>query len=1075
MNKLRYWLTISGLVIISLALSLTVVMAQQNTRTPNVEPTPTLQEAKHTLQALLDSVYLPLISDGEENGSLEGKHQDREIICQIPIGDQGIHYEENLNVPPWGPSAFVIGSDQTFWIADAAANRVLQFDKTCNLELIISLDGLATAPTDLAVTTEALWVLDASSQQATILQFSRNGDWIAQYPLPESLSIAEGLSGITLSPQGELLVEQENGAQLHRMVKSSDSTISAAASSYVLEEQSIQVSISGLTSDNPATGYINTGSIEIKISVPNNLGGLRVLGFAQDHSLYAVLEEVALRNTIIVDQRLQHYAPDGTLLGEARSPVQTQYTYVPHALAMDTNGNVYFLVTHPTGVEIRRLDFVTDLEPLIPTLEPTNQIDKLSSMATPEPFVTPAPTPEITFQPSSLDSDDSTLACTITRETIMANAAAFVNNSISLSDTNVNGVCGGRGKPRYLGVAGVYSSVPYDWGGKVSLEIFNTKMREGKQAGDINTAGVEACSVGVDCSGFIARVWNVPAFDATCCENVGTGKLPEYSTQLSSINELQRGDILNNVGSHVALFDRFSDNGNNGFYSYEATTDWNVDRVYKGFRSWTWVANGGYKPYRLKTQYLCTSDADDGRSISLNQTLNGAISQSDDLDPYIFTGTQAQTIEILMARTGNELDSYLNLYNTNGNLLTADDDGAGNRNSLIRVTLPAAGKYRIEAKSYNGGSTGNYQLTVRVGGQLPSAPTNLRTTAVDSSRIQLNWNDNSNNESGFKIYDGGTLIATVGANVVSYTATGLAANSYHCYQIHAYNSLGNSSWTDWSCATTPSSGQPPAAPSNLRAAALDSTRIQLNWNDNSSNEAGFKIYDGGTLVATVGTNTATYIATGLAATSYHCYQVHAYNSYGNSARTAWACATTANASSSNLARGRPAYATSQESSSYPPSQGNDGNSGTRWSSQVSSTLGEQWWWLDLGTQTYDRVIIRWEAAYAASYFVGWSTNGTNYTGYSYTASAAGTYTHSLGTRTARYVGIQMKTRAPRMNNYSFWEAEVYRTSTSAVATGIDGSEQVIENLPVGELETIQFDLTEPEELMNKIYLPLINQ
>jgi murein DD-endopeptidase MepM/ murein hydrolase activator NlpD len=178
------------------------------------------------------------------------------------------------------------------------------------------------------------------------------------------------------------------------------------------------------------------------------------------------------------------------------------------------------------------------------------------------------------------------------------------------------------------------------------------------------------------------------------------------------------------------------------------------------------------------------------------------------------------------------------------------------------------------------------------GGQPPAAPSNLRATPTDSTHIRVDWNDNSNNESGFKIYDGGTLVATVGANTTSYTVGGLAPGSYHCHHIYAFNNYGNSPWTDWACATTPTGGQPPAAPSNLRATPTDSTHIRVDWNDNSNNESGFKIYDGGTLVATVGANTTSYTVSGLAPGSYHCYHLYAYNTYGNSGWTDWACATT---------------------------------------------------------------------------------------------------------------------------------------------------------------------------------------
>jgi hypothetical protein len=91
---------------------------------------------------------------------------------------------------------------------------------------------------------------------------------------------------------------------------------------------------------------------------------------------------------------------------------------------------------------------------------------------------------------------------------------------------------------------------------------------------------------------------------------------------------------------------------------------------------------------------------------------------------------------------------------------------------------------------------------------------------------------------------------------------------------------------------TATPGQPPALPSNLQATALSPSEIRINWRDNSTNETGFAIYDGNIFVANVGANIATYTVGGLAANSYHCLTVYAFNNYGSSAFPGWACATT---------------------------------------------------------------------------------------------------------------------------------------------------------------------------------------
>ncbi len=92
----------------------------------------------------------------------------------------------------------------------------------------------------------------------------------------------------------------------------------------------------------------------------------------------------------------------------------------------------------------------------------------------------------------------------------------------------------------------------------------------------------------------------------------------------------------------------------------------------------------------------------------------------------------------------------------------------------------------------------------------PAAPSNLTATAVSSSRIDLSWQDTSNNESGFKVErctnspcsDAFVQIASVGAGVTSYSNTGLQASTTHTYRVRAFNAGGDSDYSSQAFATT---------------------------------------------------------------------------------------------------------------------------------------------------------------------------------------------------------------------------------------------------------------------------------
>src|SRR5207302_181452 len=78
----------------------------------------------------------------------------------------------------------------------------------------------------------------------------------------------------------------------------------------------------------------------------------------------------------------------------------------------------------------------------------------------------------------------------------------------------------------------------------------------------------------------------------------------------------------------------------------------------------------------------------------------------------------------------------------------------------------------------------------------PVAPSNLTATDVNANRIKLYWTDNSSDETGFKIEravgNGAFVqIATVRANVTSYTDKRLTGGTTYTYRVRATNASGD--------------------------------------------------------------------------------------------------------------------------------------------------------------------------------------------------------------------------------------------------------------------------------------------
>lgn len=183
----------------------------------------------------------------------------------------------------------------------------------------------------------------------------------------------------------------------------------------------------------------------------------------------------------------------------------------------------------------------------------------------------------------------------------------------------------------------------------------------------------------------------------------------------------------------------------------------------------------------------------------------------------------------------------------------------------------------------------------------PNTPSSLSAKAASSTQIILGWSDNSVNETGFEIDrkigncsspNAWTQVAAKPANTVSHTISGLAPNTDYSFRIRAYNTGGNSPYSNCAVAKTGLSGCPPS-PSNLRAASVSSAKINLTWSDNSANETGFKVYrrigtGAWALRATTGANIKNFSDTTAAnnsSTNSHQYYVVAFNSSGNSPAT----------------------------------------------------------------------------------------------------------------------------------------------------------------------------------------------
>ena len=95
---------------------------------------------------------------------------------------------------------------------------------------------------------------------------------------------------------------------------------------------------------------------------------------------------------------------------------------------------------------------------------------------------------------------------------------------------------------------------------------------------------------------------------------------------------------------------------------------------------------------------------------------------------------------------------------------------------------------------------GAYAMGAFIGGSPPNAPSGLTATAGTNDQIDLEWTDNASDELGFKIErrldseERYVQIATVAADITTYTDTGLIADETYHYRVRAYNEAADSDY-----------------------------------------------------------------------------------------------------------------------------------------------------------------------------------------------------------------------------------------------------------------------------------------
>ncbi|MDP8240352.1 MAG: fibronectin type III domain-containing protein [Candidatus Hatepunaea meridiana] len=201
--------------------------------------------------------------------------------------------------------------------------------------------------------------------------------------------------------------------------------------------------------------------------------------------------------------------------------------------------------------------------------------------------------------------------------------------------------------------------------------------------------------------------------------------------------------------------------------------------------------------------------------------------------------------------------------------------------------------YRIAAYNDYGNSDWSNVGSATTPSGPPITPSNLRVEDMTYQEVNLAWDDNSDDETGFQLNrvdsaGGYTDFPDIAANETVFTDNTVEENTTYFYKIRALENSDFSFWSEPILEVTTPYG-PPLAPTITELEVLSETEIRITWSaDNINNHEGFYLErqseheDDFNQIGDFRQDTYSYRNSGLEPNTIYFYRVFAYNDGGRS-------------------------------------------------------------------------------------------------------------------------------------------------------------------------------------------------
>ncbi len=288
---------------------------------------------------------------------------------------------------------------------------------------------------------------------------------------------------------------------------------------------------------------LQSGKKEQAFSFNNDLAAADIIGVDATGREFVLIEKYISDIPLTIKREVWTISSAGSVLSRLEIP-PVKYLSTVCDFSIDAEGNLYHLLSEQSKVSVFKWTGLGDMNGETVAYPKQYQYSLPLHSILPKKEITPEPLHAPlagTSRAQALRTAESYVLYKYT-----CTAANLAPTPVATADTDTV-----QTPPRLI--AGSNAEIPYKWGGFNTLSGFASGLAKGRYAGDIDCNSSSTYAVGVDCSGFVSRCWQLTS-------HYTTSEMPDITTPYSTWDSLRPADAILRSG-HVRMFVQKNSNG----------------------------------------------------------------------------------------------------------------------------------------------------------------------------------------------------------------------------------------------------------------------------------------------------------------------------------------------------------------------------------------------------------------------------------------------------------------------------------------------------------------------------------